>query len=137
MINRRHKAIAVCGTCAAILIGSATISRANPPSSQPSGVPAATRPHPALHLTDKQIAALAEIQQGAIDAGLHPGVFGPREASVAPAVLPRAIAPSASFHWRDAGIGASGTLALALIACAAALTVARRRRHRAHEQRAG
>ena len=46
----------------------------------------------------------------------------------------RVLTPSGGFDWADAGIGASGTLALTVIGLGGALTLTRRRTHRIHGQ---
>jgi hypothetical protein len=79
MLKSRHTIIATCGVCAAIVIGSAPNSWGTVLPGRVSGaVPTAYR-QPGSALTNEQIAALAEIQQAATEAGLHPAVFGPQK----------------------------------------------------------
>jgi hypothetical protein len=83
-----------------------------------------------------QITSLAEIQQGAEKAGLHPGVFSPAEAVGTPSIVVRATAPNDGFDWGDAGIGAGGALALMLIGVGGVLALTNHRNHRVRDQHA-
>jgi hypothetical protein len=51
-----------------------------------------------------------------------------------PSTSARVLTPTGGFDWADAGIGASGMLALTVIGLGGALTLARRRTHRIHGQ---
>jgi len=110
------------------------------PASQPSGNlddSGARLPHdPRVGLSKTQIASLSEIQQGAKEAGLHPGVFGPAGARTTPATIARVTAPDDGFDWGDAGIGAGGMLALTLIGVAGAIALINRRNDRVRDQHA-
>jgi hypothetical protein len=132
---RGHAIITTCGACAAIVIGAAPISWANAPSG-PS--PARAAPHRPGHgpaLTKKQIRELAEIQRGAIEAGLHPGVFGPPVAASGPPVDPSPVTHAGSSDSGDPAIEAGGAFALTLIACGGGLIAIRRRDHRIDQKR--
>jgi hypothetical protein len=84
--------------------------------------------------SEPQTTSLSEIQQGAKQAGLHPGVFGQSEATSTPATVVRVTAPDGGFDWGDAGIGAGGMLVVTLIGAGGLLTVANRRNHRTREE---
>lgn len=128
MLTRGHTIIATCGACAAIIFGSAPNSVGSTLAGRPAVVVPAPYWQPGSALTKERIAALAEIQQAATEAGLHPGVFGPREgANVSPRIT-HPVTHSDGLDWGDAGIGAGGAFALTLIACGGVLT-ARHRRH--------
>src|SRR5437588_12322036 len=117
MLTSGHTIIATCGACAAIAMGLAPNSSGSALAGRPSVVLPAAHRHPAAALTKERIAALADMQHAAAEAGLHPGVFGPREAaSVSPGTI-RPVTHSEGPDWGDAGIGAGGAFALTLIAC--------------------
>jgi len=110
-------------------------------ASQPSWIPddsGATLPHDPrprpLPPSQPQTTSLSEIQQGAKQAGLHPGVFGQSEAASNQATAARVTAPDGGFDWGDAGIGAGGMLVVTLIGAGGLLTVANRRNHRTREE---
>jgi hypothetical protein len=94
-----------------------------------------SRPRP-LAPSKTRITSPAEIQQGAEQAGLHPGVFGPTEAAATPSIVVRATAPNDGFDWGDAGIGAGGALALMLIGVGGVLALTNHRNHRVRDQHA-
>jgi hypothetical protein len=85
-------------------------------------------------LPGKQITNLAEIQQGAREAGLHPGVFGPKGGANLPATIVHVTAHGDGFAWGDAGIGAGAMLTLTVIGVGGALTLTNRRNRRIHDQ---
>jgi hypothetical protein len=134
-MRRGRAIITTCAACAAIVIGVAPISWANAPSGPPPGS-AATHRAGGPALTKKQIRELAEIQRGAIAAGLHPGVFGPPVAAGTPPVDPNPLAHTGSSDSAETAIEAGAALALALIACGAGVMAIRRRNQRIHHQRA-
>lgn len=71
-------------------------------------------------LTEKQAKALAGLQSAAVQAGLHPGVFGPNSPRVSNAGTGAAhiTASDRGFDWGDAGIGAGASLILLAIGLA-------------------
>jgi hypothetical protein len=95
-------------------------------------------PSPSPRLTEKQAKALAGLQSAAVQAGLHPGVFGPNSPRVSKSGTGAAhiTASDRGFDWGDAGIGAGASLILLAIGLAGlrALTTSRTRRTR--EERA-
>lgn len=56
---------------------------------------------------------------------------GPVAAKPAPAVVVRVTSPSTGFDWGDAGIGAAGGIALAMVGLGGALAVSQNRPRRA------
>jgi hypothetical protein len=77
----RNAITAAFGACAAIAISAPAAGAAHGPAGNldrvAPGAGITCHSDPGSALTYEQIAALAEIQQGAMDAGLYPGVFGP------------------------------------------------------------
>jgi hypothetical protein len=130
MLTRGHTIIATCGVCAAIVFGSASNSLGSTLAGRPPVVVPGAHWQPGPALTKERIAALAEIQRAATEAGLHPGVFGPREAANVSPGITRPVTHGDGLDWGDAGIAAGGAFALTLIACGGVLTARRGRRDR-------
>jgi hypothetical protein len=78
-------------------------------------------------LTSAQRNALTAIRQGAEQAGLHPGVFGPGGAPASRTPVVHVGDTSSGFDWGDAGVGAGALLSLTLIGLGGVLAVTRRR----------
>ena len=78
-------------------------------------------------LTAVQRKELGVITQGAEQAGLHPGVFGPGNAAAPRPPIVRVTAPSSGFDWGDAGVGAGAMLALSMLGLSGVLAITRRR----------
>ena len=124
------------GPCSEVCSG-AGYGTASQPSRHENDSGARHRHNPPLGLSKTRITSLSEIQQGAKEAGLHAGVFGPSDATTTPpATSVRVTAPDTGFDWGDAGIGAGGMLALTLIGVAGVITLTNRRDHRARDQHA-
>jgi len=89
-------------------------------------------------LTETQAKAIAALQNAAIQAGLHPGVFGPNPARVSNAGTGAAhiTASNRGFNWGDAGIGAGASLILLGIGLAGLRAATTSRTRRAREKRA-
>lgn len=88
--------------------------------------------------TNAQTQALSELQRAAVQAGLHPGVFGtnsPRVSSTSPTVVHTTHSED-GFDWGDAGIGAGGLLVLLAAGFAGASTATSNRKRRLREERA-
>jgi hypothetical protein len=88
--------------------------------------------------TNTQVKALADLQRAAVQAGLHPGVFGtnsPRVSTTAPTVA-RTTHSERGFDWGDAGIGAGGLLLLLAAGFAGTSAATSSRRRRPGEKRA-
>jgi hypothetical protein len=88
-------------------------------------------------LTEKQAKAIAA-HQNAIQAALHPGVFGPNPHRVSNAGTGAAhiTASNGGFDWGDAGIGAGASLILLGIGLAGLRAATTNRTRRAREKRA-
>lgn len=89
-------------------------------------------------LTEKQDKAIADLQHAAVQAGLHPGVFGPNPPRVSNAGREAAHITSSGrgFDWGDAGIGAGAFLVLLGIGLAGLRAATSSRTRRAREKRA-
>lgn len=105
-------------------------ARPNPDQQQTVGSPSRTP-----RLTEKQAKAIAAHQ---IQAGLHPGVFGPNPPRVSNAGTGAAhiTASNRGFDWGDAGIGAGASLILLGIGLAGLRAATTSRTRRAREKRA-
>ncbi len=89
-------------------------------------------------LTETQVKALADLQRAAVQAGLHPGVFGtnsPRVSNAVPTVV-HSTASDRGFDWGDAGIGAGASLVLLGAGLVGARAVTTSRTRRTREKRA-
>lgn len=111
-----------------------------------SGIPA--RPNPdeqtvrslsrSPRLTKKQVVAIADLQRAAVQAGLHPGVFGTNSPPVSDGGTGAAhtTASNRGFDWGDAGIGAGAALALLGFGLAGLRAATTSRARRTREKRA-
>lgn len=74
-------------------------------------------------------AVLLTLTAGTAAARPMPSYFPDAQASDHNPTVVRVVAPTTGFDWGDAGIGAAGGLAIALIALGGTLVVARLREH--------
>jgi hypothetical protein len=78
----------------------------------------------------QRVAALSALSDGQVAAGF--GVAPPvADKTSASQALVRVQAPQSGFHWGDAGIGAAGGLALAMLGIGGGLVISRQRPRRA------
>jgi hypothetical protein len=92
---------------------------------------------PPTQLTQAQVTALADLQRAAVQAGLHPGVFGrnPSRGSSTGSTVALRTVPDRGFDWGDAGIGAGASLVLLGVGLAGARVATTSRTRRIREKR--
>jgi hypothetical protein len=117
---------------AEIAAAHSSIPAPNPDKQPLSSLPRSPR------LTEKQVKALADLQRAAVQAGLHPGVFGPNPSRVSNTGTGAAhiTASNRGFDWGDAGIGAGASLVLLGIGLAGLHAATTSRTRRTREERA-